>query len=151
MENLRIELKPATADDIPSYALIARSVESPTYLAITDPTDILEQIKRSMVFMIRSEDKDIGYVSYEPRSGIHAYISELAVHPDFHGRGIGNQALDILKAELLQKGYKVMSLVTHPNNPAKRLYERHGFVITGRIENYENSGTPRLKLVWQTH
>jgi ribosomal protein S18 acetylase RimI-like enzyme len=57
------------------------------------------------------------------------YISELHVHPQHRNRGIGSAALDYAEAEARRLGHRHMSLTTATTNPARRLYERHGFRV----------------------
>jgi ribosomal protein S18 acetylase RimI-like enzyme len=57
------------------------------------------------------------------------YIAELHVHPDHRDRGIGGAALDYAEAEARQGGYAQMALTVTTVNPARRLYERHGFRV----------------------
>jgi ribosomal protein S18 acetylase RimI-like enzyme len=143
---MHIELKPATGADVEAYVRIARRVESPINMATTDPIEVLEEFKHVYPFIILYEGRSVGYISYERVRSQYAHVSEFAVDPDFQGRGIGNQALRMLLDDLRSKGFNVFSLLTHPDNPAKRLYERHGFKVIGRIENCGGSGTLRLKL-----
>ena len=56
------------------------------------------------------------------------YIAELHVDPDSRGQGIGSMLLDWAIAEAGDD--RIMSLHTTTANPARALYERHGFVIT---------------------
>jgi ribosomal protein S18 acetylase RimI-like enzyme len=52
----------------------------------------------------------------------------MAVLPDYRGLGIGRRLL----AELLDEAahrYRAVSLSVATDNPARRLYERHGFVV----------------------
>jgi ribosomal protein S18 acetylase RimI-like enzyme len=57
------------------------------------------------------------------------YISELHVHPQHRNRRIGSAALDCAEEDARRLGHRHMSLTTTTTNPARRLYERHGFRI----------------------
>ncbi len=57
------------------------------------------------------------------------YVSELHVHPHHRNRGFGGAALDYAEAEARQRGHSQMALIVTATNPARRLYERHGFRI----------------------
>ncbi len=73
------------------------------------------------------------------------YISELDVHPRYRSRGIGGAALDYAEADARKRGHDQMALVTTVVNPARRLYERHGFrVVETRTDpDYERyTGIP---------
>lgn len=57
------------------------------------------------------------------------HIEELDVDPSYRGRGIGGALLDEVEAQARNAGLRMMSLNTTTVNPARRLYERHGFRI----------------------
>jgi ribosomal protein S18 acetylase RimI-like enzyme len=57
------------------------------------------------------------------------HVGELDVDPRYQNRGIGGALLDYAEAEARASGHKQMSLTTTTDNPARHLYERHGFRI----------------------
>ena len=57
------------------------------------------------------------------------YLSELQVGSDARGRGVGGELLDWVEREAAASGAELMSLITDIGNPARRLYERHGFQV----------------------
>ena len=58
------------------------------------------------------------------------HIAEIDVDPAYRNGGIGGALLDNAEADARAAGYDQMSLSTNTANPARRLYERHGFRIT---------------------
>ena len=62
-----------------------------------------------------------------PRGAYH--IAEIDVDPSFRNQGIGSVLLDHVEAEARSGGCARMSLTTTTINPARRLYERHGFRV----------------------
>ena len=68
-------------------------------------------------------------VQFSPPRGSF-YIAELHVDPRMRGAGIGGALLDWAVSEARRLGCTSMSLHTTTSNPARRLYERHGFVVT---------------------
>lgn len=62
-----------------------------------------------------------------PRGAYH--VTEIDVDPDYRNKGIGSALLDYAEAEARSGGYGQMSLSTNTANPARRLYERHGFRV----------------------
>jgi len=56
-------------------------------------------------------------------------VQELHVHPGCRNRGIGGALLDYAEAEARAGGYSLMTLTTTTANPARHLYERHGFRV----------------------
>jgi GNAT superfamily N-acetyltransferase len=53
----------------------------------------------------------------------------IAVVPSKRGHGIGEELLQALLAKAQEAGYERLSLSVEPGNPARKLYERHGFVV----------------------
>ena len=59
-------------------------------------------------------------------------ITNIAVHPNFRGMGIGKAILENLIFESASRGIREISLeVRQSNLPAKALYQSHGFEIAG--------------------
>jgi ribosomal protein S18 acetylase RimI-like enzyme len=52
----------------------------------------------------------------------------IAVLPDYRGRGIGGALIDALLQQARASGFAAVSLSVRADNPAARLYLRHGFV-----------------------
>ena len=57
------------------------------------------------------------------------YVAELDVHPAWRNKGIGGRLLDYGEAQARATGAPRMTLVTDITNPARHLYDRHGFVV----------------------
>lgn len=57
------------------------------------------------------------------------YIAELDVDPRYRNRGIGGELLRHAEAQARAEGATRMALSTHTSNPARRLYERHGYRV----------------------
>ena len=77
-------------------------------------------------------------------------IAQLNTHPQCRNRGYGAAALDLAEAEARRLGHQQMSLTTTTANPARHLYERHGFrvVETRTDEAYERyTGIPGRHLM----
>jgi ribosomal protein S18 acetylase RimI-like enzyme len=53
----------------------------------------------------------------------------IAVVPSKRGHGIGEELLQELMAKAEAAGYERLSLSVEPGNPARKLYERHGFEV----------------------
>jgi GNAT superfamily N-acetyltransferase len=55
----------------------------------------------------------------------------IGVAPPWRGRGIGGRLLDALVALARERAIEAISLSVETANPARRLYERHGFLPVG--------------------
>lgn len=54
---------------------------------------------------------------------------------EFHGQGIGGKLIDFCINEAKQRGYAAIRLDAVPDNiPAKKLYEKNGFVYLGDVD-----------------
>jgi ribosomal protein S18 acetylase RimI-like enzyme len=73
------------------------------------------------------------------------HLVELQVHPDERDQGAGGALLRAVEAEARARGVGNVSLTTAIDNPARRLYERHGFAVVAerRDARYERlTGSP---------
>ena len=68
-----------------------------------------------------------------PSGGLH--LVELHVHPHRRGGGIGGVLLDAVEERAREAGAPHLSLTTGSANPARRLYERHGFHVAAEKSN----------------
>ncbi len=140
-----VSLVRASEADIETLLEQERSVAGPyTYSAMLEEEDWKEAFATELVYLLKCGNDTVGNLSYEEKGPEHIYISGLVVRPEFQGRGIARSALE----QLLSKypNAKRVDLVTHPDNPALKLYESLGFNIESRKENYWGDGEPRLTL-----
>jgi ribosomal protein S18 acetylase RimI-like enzyme len=56
-------------------------------------------------------------------------LNELDVHPRHRNQGIGGRLVRHAEETARAKGFDTICLTTETNNPARRLYERSGFVV----------------------
>ena len=64
-------------------------------------------------------------------------ITNVAVHPDWRKRGIADQILDAVLADACERNLAQIFLeVRASNDPAKKLYEKHGFESQGIRKNF---------------
>lgn len=141
-----IALVRAGKADMPAYMEIERSVAGQRiYSAMLTEEEVEAEFEKVVVYMIKRGDEVIGSASYEIKNPDHAYIDGLAIKPEHQGRGAGTLAMRKMLEEL--QGYKVVDLVTHPENSrAIALYQSLGFELGERIENYFNDGEPRVRM-----
>jgi len=61
-----------------------------------------------------------------------AYLYGFRVRPAYRNLGIGTLLLQTVEEDLVRRGYRYVNLNVGRDNPdARRLYERHGYTITG--------------------
>ena len=68
-----------------------------------------------------------------PPGALH--LVELQVDPDLRNRGIGAALIEAVIEIGRETGCPLVSLTTATSNPARRLYERHGFSIVATRTN----------------
>jgi len=64
-------------------------------------------------------------------SEVKILTTQIQIHPDFQGRGFGNS---VIKQILDNSKSKPVELSVLKSNPARRMYERLGFKVTGKDE-----------------
>lgn len=79
--------------------------------------------------IILAGEQEIGRLLVD-RTESENHLVDIALLTQFRGRGIGGSVIRELQQEAARDG-KGMRLSVRQNNPARRLYERLGFTITG--------------------
>lgn len=69
------------------------------------------------------------------RSATEIRLVDIALLPAFRSRGLGSQTIQALQAEATASGQPLRLSVLR-NSPARRLYDRLGFVVTQENEPY---------------
>jgi ribosomal protein S18 acetylase RimI-like enzyme len=64
------------------------------------------------------------------------FVMQMAVHPDWQGRGIGEALMRDLLASFRARGMERVALGVTAANPARRLYERLGFATARAVTAY---------------
>ena len=84
-----------------------------------------------------------------PDDALH--LAELDVAPEQRNQGIGAQLLDWAEAEARRRQRGCLSLITHSENPAIRLYSRKGFVVEATVthKRYEKRTGSRARVLMQ--
>ncbi len=73
------------------------------------------------------------------------WLSMLAVEPTYQRRGVGEYAVHFAEEYLRGKGKRVVAIhTTEDNLPAKKLYEKCGYVLTAMEEREGDDGKRRL-------
>ena len=120
----------STGGDVPSLGIVARCAIRAMGLGGALKAG-WRSLARSAVDMTAAE------------KGVH--LVELQVDPDHRNEGLGAQLLAEVERIARDRGAATLSLTTSIDNPARRLYERNGFVVEAekRHRRYEAiTGSP---------
>jgi ribosomal-protein-alanine N-acetyltransferase len=92
--------------------------------------------RNTLVQRLRLRSKVVGF-AVSRMAVDEAEILSIAVDAAYRGRGYSRDLLLTHLGHLAGRGIRVVFLEVEENNqPARRLYERAGFVVTGRRERY---------------
>jgi GNAT superfamily N-acetyltransferase len=90
-------------------------------------------------WLVEENDAAVGYLvvtfgfSME-FGGTRAFIDDFFVLPSSRGRGLGAAALKTVRKEYSERGVRALLVETGPDDhPARSLYAREGFEVTGRV------------------
>lgn len=155
MTPLPLDLRDATPADEPFLRALYASTRQEELAAVEWPASVLEAFlrlqydaraadyrrrhpgARQHLLLVDGEPAGVLWVDRDP-AGWH--VLDIALLPAFRGLGFGAQALRGLMADAAGTGHAVR-LAVSVDNPARRLYERLGFDVTGRDEM-------RLSMAW---
>ncbi len=80
-----------------------------------------------------------------------AHVTNIAVHPDERGHGLGERLLSTLEARAAAHGCRRMTLEVRPSNTvAQNLYRKHAFVTRGRRPGYYTDTHEDALIMWKT-
>lgn len=79
-----------------------------------------------------------------PAASEDAFVWGMWVEPAARGQGVAARILRLLLDHADQEGRPVTLHVTHGNDTARRLYERHGFVATGEVQPLREGSPVRI-------
>jgi ribosomal protein S18 acetylase RimI-like enzyme len=93
--------------------------------------------KKEVVYVARSEGALAGSYQLGPNyPGIASTIANAGymVHPRFRRQGIGSALVEHSLVQATERGYDaIMFNLVRESNPARSLYERAGFEVTGKV------------------
>lgn len=79
-----------------------------------------------------------------------AHVTNIAVHPNERGRGLGERVLSELERRAYANGCRRMTLEVRPSNVvAQSLYCKHGFVPRGRRPGYYSDTHEDAIVMWK--
>lgn len=95
---------------------------------------------------VLEDDRVIGYCRFDYDKKNNYYVVSIAIDPDYHGKGLGNQLIYQSLSLFIQtkKVVKVFAEIKKDNNKSLGLFKKNNFMIADEDENnlyliYENN------------
>ncbi len=137
---------PDRADLLDVFHIEKRSFSQPW------PYAAFERLLDAPGFLIAERDDEVvGYVvadSITDQNRPIGHIKDIAVDPDYRGRGIGRTLLSLALMRLSAEGaYRVKLEVRESNLAARSLYEDFDFAVERIISNYYDDGEDAYVMV----
>lgn len=144
------DIRPMTAADIDEVLEIERLC-FPTPWSREAFRIEIEQNRCAHYFVAVCQDKIVGY------GGMwviidEAHITNVAVHPSYRGRGIGEAIMRSLIEAAISLGAARMTLEVRVSNKiAQNLYEKLGFRAVGIRKRYYSNNNEDALIMWNEH
>ncbi len=144
------DIRPMTAADIDEVLEIERLC-FPTPWSREAFRIEIEQNRCAHYFVAVCQDKIVGY------GGMwviidEAHITNVAVHPSYRGRGIGEAIMRSLIEAAISLGAVRMTLEVRVSNKiAQNLYEKLGFRAVGIRKRYYSNNNEDALIMWNEH
>ena len=145
-----LELRPATADDLPALAEVHLVARAGAGDAFPPSVHSAVEVRRWVagwdltahdVRLAALGGQVVGYTRSTP-----TWLDDLYVVPEAQGAGVGSA---LLAQVLAERPDGVGLWVFESNRPARDFYARHGFVALERTDGSANEErAPDIKLVW---
>jgi ribosomal protein S18 acetylase RimI-like enzyme len=99
--------------------------------------------------LVAEAEEILGYTLAISRKDSQATrLYSLAVLPGMVGRGVGSRLLRAAEAAASRRGAERLQLeVRADNDAAVRFYERHGYHVFGRVDDYYADGMAALRML----
>jgi aminoglycoside 6'-N-acetyltransferase len=139
-------LRPVTDADVPVLAAILAEPEVarwwPRYDEERVRTELVQGVD-TVVFAVELDGETVGAILYveEPSPDYRHASIDVFLHPDWHGKGLGTDAVRTLARHLLHdRGHHRLAIdPAAANDKAIRAYQRVGFQPVGVLRSYERN------------
>lgn len=131
--------------DVPVLVGIEKEVFPESPWSAAQFREELSGVPRSRKYLVAHENgKIVGYAGIA-LAGDVADIHNIAVIPSYRKQGIASHLLDELEAWALDKGVAALMLeIREGNKEAQPLYEKRGYNVISRRDNYYATGIHAL-------
>jgi L-threonylcarbamoyladenylate synthase len=149
MSGNSIHVRPCEASDAAAVAdafLVSRARCLPFLPKVHEDRDVRRWVadvlcRRPEVWVAELDGRVVGFAALREE-----HLDHLYVHPDYHGRGAGSA---LLREALRHRPNGVLAWVFQQNAPARRFYERHGFLLVRETDGSGNEErTPDALYAW---
>lgn len=105
---------------------------------VPSPSGIEQRLGTMAVFVATGPDGAvIGTIACQETGRGQGHLRGMAVLPDWHGRGVADALIEAAESELERIGCRRANLhTTRPLARAARFYARHGYRLTGDVEDF---------------
>ncbi len=142
--NSNIDLQPVGETELP--ALLPLIADYHAFEGVSSTAGEREAAARTLlahpefgaIWLVRADGRNVGYIALcrgfsIEFNGFDAFVDEFYLAPAFRGRGIGTRVLELVRVEARARDINALHLeVARDNAPARRLYEKTGFVARER-------------------
>jgi ribosomal protein S18 acetylase RimI-like enzyme len=157
-----ISLRVVTADDRPFLERLYRIVRWDEFAATGWPDAVKAAFLASQFdfqrrgYQMSSPEAELYVVAhlgepigrlYVDRSGRDLELVEISLLPEWRGRGLGAAFLALLQDAARAGGFAHVRLTVTPENPARRLYQRAGFVEAEPASAFAQA---HIEMQWRT-
>lgn len=140
----RVRLRRTTPEDIPRLAAILAEPAVARWWGPADPErvrrELIEPDDDTVPFAIEASGEVVGFIQFweEPDPDYRHAGIDLFVHPAWHGRGLGPEAIRLVARYLFdERGHHRLTIDPDvANTQAIRAYERVGFRPVGILRRY---------------
>jgi ribosomal protein S18 acetylase RimI-like enzyme len=97
-------------------------------------------------YVVRADGGVAGLVVLDMRGVLRGYIQTVCVAPAWQGQGLGSLLVGWAERRIGRESPNVFLCVSSFNPGARRLYERLGYGVVGRLSNYIVAGHDEILL-----
>jgi len=147
VENLVIEIREMRLEDLDGVLWVEQS-SFRTPWTRTMFEDEFKNPDMAHYLIARCKDHVVGYMGFWKITK-EAHITNLAVHPAFQRRKIGERLLFAAMRRARRLGIERATLeVRASNEPAKKLYEKYGFQLVALRKKYYTDNNEDAWIMW---